>query len=209
MRTQLKLPPRLQRPLHRLYTPFTLVGAIALGYVVLGVLYVQADGKTAELERRAQVNRAALRRPMLDLENLEADLRETEGSIEELKSRRVSSIPEEDLVQQTLSAARQAGITVSSAGTRVETTVDRDGGKVRAPPFFLRATGAIEQIEQFLAAMEKGSVETLEIQSALVTRETNVHVLTLSAVIYSHPPLDAGPAEAKGQATPTSQVGRK
>jgi hypothetical protein len=100
-------------------------------------------------------------------------------------------------------------VTVTSAGTRADTLVTRGDGKVRATPFFVRATGSLEQIESFLAAMERGRVENLEVQSALITEEGGSRALTLAAVIYSHLPLDdTSPGQPVGSATAVPRTER-
>lgn len=194
---------RLERLFRLLRTPLTLVALILVGYLVLAVLYVRENGKVADLQYRADANQAALRRPPPGVSAMESDLVQAQATLESLRTGRVTTIPEEDLVQLTLLAAAQTGVTVTSAGTRSDTFVQKEGEKVRATPFFIRATGNLDQIEAFLAAMEFGRVETLELQSALVTEEKGVHALTLAAVIYSHLPLEDGALPGAGKGTPT------
>jgi hypothetical protein len=199
---------RLDRVLRVLRTPLTLIALILIGYLVLGVRYVQENRKIADLQYRSDANRAALRRPPPEVTASESDLVEAQATLEAMKTGRVTTIPEEDLVQLTLAAAAQTGVTVTSAGTRADAFVQKEGEKVRATPFFIRATGNLDQIQAFLAAMEFGRVETLELQSALVTEEKGVHVLTLAAVIYSHLPLEdaAQPGAGKGAPTPAPKA---
>ncbi|MBI2964679.1 MAG: hypothetical protein HYY34_00585 [Chloroflexi bacterium] len=212
MQTEIeKRPPvarRFEHVLRLLRTPLTLIALILVGYLVLGVRYVQENRKIADLQYRADANRAALLRPPPEVSAAEADLVEAQATLEALKTGRVTTIPEEELVQLTLLAASQTGVAVTSAGTRSDTFVQKEGEKVRVTPFFIRATGNLDQIQAFLAAMEFGRVETLELQSALVTEEKGIHALTLAAVIYSHLPLDdaAQPGAGKGTPTPTPKA---
>jgi hypothetical protein len=188
--------PLRARLAHAARSPLMLMAIALAGYAALALMYVRADRAAADLQFRADASRAALRRAPPDPGPLEAKLAEAEARLEAVRSKRVLAIPEEVLVQHTLRAAAETGVAVTSAGTRSDTFVQRGGERVRATPFFVRATGTLEQIEAFLAAMERGQVDTLEVQSALVTEEGAGRALTLSAVIYSHMPLDVqGPVK--------------
>lgn len=192
------------RILRLVRSPLALVVLILLGYAGMALWYVQTDREATDLQFRADASRAALRRPPPDVALLESELAEAESKLDSLRSGRVTSIPEEDLVQQTLLAAAETGVVVTSAGTRADTFVQKGGERVRATPFFIRATGTMEQIEAFLAAMELGRVENLELQSALITDEARSRALTLAAVIYSHLPLDEAAPSGQGKGTPTA-----
>lgn len=198
--TEEKSPSRAVRLMRN---PLALIALILVGYAGMALWYVRADREASDLQFRADTSRAALRRPSPDVTPLALALEEAESDLASLTASRVTSIPEEDLVRQTLQAAAEAGVVVTSAGTRADTFVQKGGEKVRATPFFVRATGTLDQIEAFLAAMELGRVETLELQSALVTEEKGARALTLAAVIYSHLPLDESGASSQGKATPT------
>ena len=203
-KTPLKL--RLMRALR---SPLSLIALVLLGYGLLALSYMQADRKAADLRFKVDGSRAALRRAAPEVDPIELELADAESALAALKSSRVTTIPEEILVQQTLAAAADTGVVVTSAGTRADTFVQKGGEKVRATPFFVRATGTLDQIEAFLAAMELGQVETLELQSALVVAEGASRALTLAAVIYSHLPLEeAATGEASGTpaAAPQTQA---
>lgn len=191
--------------------PLPLIVLILFGYLYLAFSYLQANRETADLQFRADASGAALRRPSPDPAPLEAELDAATSRLEALTTSRVTSIPEEDIVKLTLLAAGETGVVVTSAGTRSDSFLQKGGEQVRATPFFVRAIGSLEQIEAFLAAIEFGPVETLEVQSALVTEEGSSRALTLAAVIYSHLPLQepgtSGTA-SNATATPKTQAAR-
>lgn len=185
-------------------TPFPYIALLVALHLVVGYRYVASNAERSDLERRIGTSSAALRRATPDLAGLERSLEQTAARIEELEGHRTRSTLEEDLFQHTLKTAASVGVAVTNGGTRSDTIVVRGGQRVRATPFFLTARGSLEQLRVFLADMESGSMETLELQSATVDSDGTSHTLALSAVIYSHLPYNEA-AEPTPTATPAGR----
>lgn len=184
--------------------PFPYLALLVALHLAVGYRYLTLNADRSDLERRIGASSAALRKPAPDLPGLELTLEQTEARLEELKGSRTRSTLEEDLFQYTLRTAARTGVAVTGGGTRADTVVTRGGQRVRATPFFLIAKGSLEQLRVFLAEMESGSLETLEIQSAAVESDGTGQTLTLSAIIYSHLPY-AEAVEPTPTATPAGR----
>lgn len=190
---------RLRSVMRLARTPFPYIALLVALHLAVGYRYFAHNADRSDFERRIGASSAALRKAAPDLPGLELTLEQTEARLEELKASRARSTLEEDLFQYTLKTATRTGVAVTGGGTRSDAVVIRGGQRVRATPFFMIARGPLEQLQVFLAEMESGSLETLEIQSTAVEADGTGHALTLNAIVYSHLPY-----EEAGEPTPTA-----
>ncbi len=171
--------------------PLVVLGVFALAYAGLGYQYFQTAQRGANLDGQIEARQATIRLPESSSVDVTSELAAWGAAREEAENSRVTALPDSEILARTLEAAEESGVAVHVQGSLPSSPVQINEITYLATPLNLRAQGEADALQLFLARIEKGTFETIELQDAMIGRQTEGYVLTIKAVVYSQPAAEA------------------
>jgi hypothetical protein len=188
--------------------PLVLAGMFSVGYLAIGFQYYNTVTQEGHTDTIIEARRAVLSRPAPDSLKASYEAIAWGAARDAAISVRVPTLPHSELVARTLATADEFGVTVFTEGALPSAPAFLNGTDYIVTPLNIKAIGQFEDLQKFLARLERGTLETLEVKNATLSKDQDGYVMTLLALVYSEPELtpaalaDGAEAEPEAAAAP-------
>ncbi|GEM_PF-3365423 len=179
--------------------PIVLIGMFAVVYLAIGFQYYNATTQEGHTDSIIEARQTVLSRPAPDSRKASYEAVAWGAARDAAISVRVPTLPHSELVARTLATADEFGVTVFTEGALPSAPAQLNGTDYIVTPLNIKAIGKFEDLQKFLARLERGTLETLEVKNSTLSKDQDGYVMTLLALVYSELELTSStPADGVG-----------
>lgn len=167
----------------RIFTPLVgvIIGGVAL--LIVAGLYAHNWNSLNQVNGQVDEARASLAVPGPDVPPLDEQLLAWESALSNAIDARIDPSDDSEFVRTVLGISLDTGVTLVTASAQREVVEDIEGQDFGAAPYLVRVSGEMAEIQKFLAKLESGIVETLEVTSSVATRDRDRFMVSVGVVV--------------------------